>query len=506
MSARQDSDDVAWERSDEAWDEDMRQARQDSVGRKIEAFAGNMFGSPATVVDPIILGGFNAVYPLRIENRPDIVLVRCPLPNRPLFPEEKTLSEAATVTFLSQRTQIPMPKLFNYGVDAEIGPFLVMQDLGSRRDLCDVLAAPREDPDETPVLRADIPEGKLKNVYREVGSFLLQMAQFTFPRIGSLLETSPGCFDVLTRPMTVNMTAIVHQSNIPKSIYPAKDTTYPTADAWYTTLADIQLATLLFQHNDIVESEDNCRTQYVARQLFRRLAKQGRLASFGFSDDNWSAQAQSMTATLPAPSGSGSNAFRLWADDFRPANIMVADDDDGSGSSSNDTILGAVDWEFAYAAPAQFVLNPPWWLLLQVPELWEDGLDDWARVYDGRVRTWLAALEEAERDMPEGALLLAAYMRQSWETGRFWLDYAARKSFAFDAVYWKFLDERFFGEREEALDGHELWKARVDLLSAEERATMERMVQIKMEEAEERVLVEWGDDEARERLASFLFD
>jgi hypothetical protein len=46
----------------------------------------------------------------------------------------------------------------------------------------------------------------------------------------------------------------------------------------------------------------------------------------------------------------------------------------------------------------------------------------------------------------------------------------------------------------------------VDLLSEEEKDAMERMVQIKMEEAKERVLVEWGDEEARERLASFLFD
>ena len=501
MVARQDSDDVAWERSDEVYDEDLRQARRGSVSDRIEAFASKMFRSPATVVTPLMLGGFNAIYPLHIEDHSDPILVRCPLLHQPLFPEEKMISEAATATFLSQHTKIPIPKLFNYGVDTNIGPFLVIQDLGSRRNLCDVLEAPRADRDETPILRADLPESKLHAVYREVGGFLLQMAQLTFPRIGSLLETSPGSFDVLTRPITINMTAIVHQSNIPTSIYPAKDTTFPTAAAWYTALADMQLATLLFQHNDIVDSEGDCRTKYVARQLFRRLAKDGRLASFGFSDDDWSAQAKSscVQAPLPAPPGSGDRAFRLWADDFRPANIMVADD-------GSDAILGAVDWEFAYAAPAQFALNPPWWLLLQMPELWKDGLEDWAREYDGRVRTWLAALEEAERDMPERSFLLARYMRQSWDTGRFWLDYAARKSFAFDTIYWKYLDGMFFGDREDGVSRRELWKVRVNLLTAEERDGMERMVQIKMEEAKERVLVEWGEEEARERLAWFQFD
>ncbi len=503
MSARQDSDDVAWERSDEVWEEDMRRARRHSVCCKIEAFASKSFGSAATIVPPLVLGGFNAIYPIRIEDCSDPVIVRCPLPHQALFPEEKTLSEAATAMFLIQHTQTPIPKLLNYGVDTEIGPFLVMQDLKSRRSLCDVLAAPRESLDDTPVLRADIPESKLKDVYRELGSFLLQIAQFTFPRIGSLLETSPGVFDVLTRPTTLNMQALVHQSNIPLSILPAKHTTYPTTNTWYTALADLHLATLLFQHNDIVTSADDCRTKYIARQLFRRLAKQGRLSTFGFADDDWSAQAQSktLTATLPAPPNSGPNAFRLWADDFRPANILVADD-------ASDAILGALDWEFAYAAPAQFVLDPPWWLLLQVPELWQEGLEDWAGVYDSRIRTWLAAVEEAERGMApgEGAFLLSGYMRQSWETGRFWVDYAARKSYAFDAIYWRYLDERFFGERGEGVSREELWKTRVGLLSEEERGGMERMVLIKMEEAKERVLMEWGDEEARERLASFLFD
>lgn len=46
----------------------------------------------------------------------------------------------------------------------------------------------------------------------------------------------------------------------------------------------------------------------------------------------------------------------------------------------------------------------------------------------------------------------------------------------------------------------------MDLLSAEELAGMEPMVKRKIEESKERVLVEWEDEEARQRLSSFLFD
>ncbi|KAG7285886.1 hypothetical protein NEMBOFW57_008180 [Staphylotrichum longicolle] len=499
MSARQDSDNLAWDQSDELWEKTMKQVRLSSVCRKIEAFAEKIFANPGPMITPLIIGGFNVLYPFRVEGRN--VLIRMPCPNQALFPEEKTLSEAATAAFISQHTQVPVPKLLNHGVDPDIGPFMVIEDLGTRRCMSDVLETPREDPNDVPVLNPDIPETKLRSVYLAVARLVLQLAQPSFPRIGSLLE-SAGTFDVAARPVTLNMSNMVQLANIPRSILPSKDTTYHIADEWYTALADMHIATLLFQHNDMISSEDDCRTKYVARQLFRRLAKQGRLSTFGFAEDNWSAlasahQNEASEARLPAPDGAG--AFRLWSDDFRPVNILV---------NEQDTIVGAIDWEFAYVAPTQFALDPPWWLLLDVPEMWDDGIDDWTKVYEGRLETWLSAMEEAEQDPALGPdfLLLSAYMRESWSTGRFWLNYAARKSWAFDTIYWKYLDERFFGKREEGVPADELWKTRVELLREDERAAMESMMQIKMEESTKRVLVEWEADDARKRLSAFLFD
>jgi hypothetical protein len=96
-------------------------------------------------------------------------------------------------------------------------------------------------------------------------------------------------------------------------------------------------------------------------------------------------------------------------------------------------------------------------------------------------------------------------MRESWDTGRFWVSYGARKSWAFDMAYWRFLDERFFGERGEGVGKEELWKTRVHLLSERERAAMEPFVERKMSEVEERVIVDWDPEEARERLAEVCF-
>ncbi|ENH70977.1 hypothetical protein FOC1_g10008348 [Fusarium oxysporum f. sp. cubense race 1] len=162
----------------------------------------------------------------------------------------------------------------------------------------------------------------------------------------------------------------------------------------------MHMAQLLFQHNDLVDSEDDCRNKYVARYLFHLLAKKGHLSAFGFLEDNW------------------------------PQNILL---------DHHDNIVAALDWEFAYSAPTQFSLDPPWWLLLQLPELWPSGIDDWSQVYEARLRTWLLAMEDEE--WGEGINFpanLSTYLRESWLSGRFWLGYAMRKSWAFDTIFRKY--------------------------------------------------------------------
>ena len=76
----------------------------------------------------------------------------------------------------------------------------------------------------------------------------------------------------------------------------------------------------------------------MARQVFRRLARQGRLSSFGFAEDDWSAQSSRIPASTLSPVPSGSDLFRLWGDDFRAGNILLTDSDD---------IAALIDWEFA---------------------------------------------------------------------------------------------------------------------------------------------------------------
>ncbi|KAF5599326.1 aromatic-amino-acid decarboxylase [Fusarium pseudocircinatum] len=87
---------------------------------------------------------------------------------------------------------------------------------------------------------------------------------------------------------------------------------------------------------------------------------------------------------------------------------------------------------------------------------------------------------------------LSTYMRESWQTGPFFLSYAAH--------------ERFFGDLDPGVVKGDLCTTRIDLLSDGERTAMEPFVQRKMTEGKERRIVEWDETEARKRFSELLFN
>ncbi|OQE38417.1 hypothetical protein PENCOP_c008G05547 [Penicillium coprophilum] len=89
---------------------------------------------------------------------------------------------------------------------------------------------------------------------------------------------------------------------------------------------------------------------------------------------------------------------------------------------------------------------------------------------------------------------LSIPMRESWESGDFWIMYAARSNFAFDAIYWQKIDKRFFEPMTTCLDPSNAWKEKVDILEPEERQKLEEYVDPKLRHMETRVLA-WDPDE-----------
>ena len=134
-------------------------------------------------------------------------------------------------------------------------------------------------------------------------------------------------------------------ANYPPGDLPAD--TFSTATDYFMALARNHLTHLRTQRNDAIENEADCRKKYVARCLFLQIAK-------NFSKAH------------------NKGPFRLVCDDLRPSNV-IADD--------KLNLRCVIDWEFSYAAPAEFTYCSPWWLLLAHPDEWEDSLDSFLAQY-----------------------------------------------------------------------------------------------------------------------------
>ncbi len=48
----------------------------------------------------------------------------------------------------------------------------------------------------------------------------------------------------------------------------------------------MHIAHIVFQHNDLTIAKDDCRNRFVGRLLFRKLAKEGKLSTVGFVEDD----------------------------------------------------------------------------------------------------------------------------------------------------------------------------------------------------------------------------
>ncbi|KAI1753171.1 phosphotransferase family protein [Xylaria castorea] len=482
-----DKDDLVWEKLDEATDEWDISIRTKETYRAVANLILKYKEGQAELMHQAIKGGYNVVYRLEYKDGSSAVM-RVPIRGIVPFPDEKVRYEVATMRYVAANTTIPVPHVYYYGTTADnpigLGPFIIMDYIEHHQSMTRELLDPKRAANERPILDPDIGEEKLEFLYSQAANILLQLSFLKFPRIGSLVEKEGGIStSVEGRPLIANMNDLIVHTNAPASILPSQ--TYASADEWYRALADMHITQLAFQHNDAVEDEDDAREKYVVRQLFRKLAAERRLA--------------------PEPESDG--GFTLFSEDFRPTNILLDKDL---------RVVGVIDWEFAYAAPAQFSFDPPWWLLLEEPEYWTGGYRVWMEAYEPRLRTFLRMLEAEEKKMTDADIAekvgrmslagggktevpLSQRMRESWEKRTWMRNYAARKSWAFDLIWWKFLDESYFGSNE-----NEDYQIRLELLSESQREAMEAFVACKMEESRNPGIVEWGDKQAADRLAKLL--
>lgn len=457
MEKRMMFDEVLWDQSDELFAVWKKKLFNDDVFRDIGRLIIKHRGGPAEELFPPQKGAFNVILRMKFLDGGSAI-IRFPAPGYSVFPEEKVQREVSTMRFIEQNTGIRVPHVLHYGkteeLPAELGPFIIMEYIENDSDLVDALNIPGRSDDDRPILDPNIAGERLRSVYSEMAELVLQLARHSFSEIGCISANEDDDFNnkwtVTDRPLTINMNELVQLGGFPPDLLPQH--TFKTASAYFVALAEMHMTHLSSQRNDAIVSEEDCRRKYIARCLFRKLARENRLCYYE------------------------NGPFKLFCDDLRPANVLA-------NSQCNYGAVGVIDWEFSYAAPAEFAYSPPSWLLLERPEYWEQGLNDWTRVYEQRLPVFLEELQKREGIAFKHGIIsedgrLSKHMRESWENGDFWVSYAARRSWAFDMVYWEKIDRRFFGPGD--------LEDRLGLLTPEERHGLDSLLQRKLAEKGEK--------------------
>ncbi|OJJ67658.1 hypothetical protein ASPBRDRAFT_58755 [Aspergillus brasiliensis CBS 101740] len=399
----------------------------DSKAELAAFVAGRREGGGTAEYVGFLKGSFNFSFRFSFgDGQPD-ALIRFPKPGHTAtaYRDEKVVNEVQVMEYLRQNTDIPIPRIHSWGLLAEsphhLGPFIIMDHVNGTL-LSTLLRQPDQ---EDMILNPDIDNTTLDKIYSQIAYYLFQLSQLTFARIGAISKDQA--------------------SNEWHPLSPGySDDRFPTApfdraSDYLRSIASEHLTHLWIQRN-LADDPEIAQKRFIARHQFAQL--------------------------IPKYYPEDSGLCIPFCDDMRPSNMLI--------DPETLRITAILDFEFTNAMPAEFTYDPPWWLLLSGPEVWLErcAMDEFRTLYEPRLEQFLGALERVEMKMtlevkPPGGPSLSTRMRDSWRTGRFWFDYAARKSFDVDIIYWAALHNGGTG---------------VELLDDKARAEVESFTQIKMEQ------------------------
>lgn len=211
----------------------------------MESLTEKWCGKRAGLITLLMIGGYNVIYRICLEGASnDDVVIRVPCLAMVQFPDEKTLAEVTTMRYIKDKTDIPVPCVYHYGLSdhsPDISQFIIMLYIENNGSLSVMLNDHKTRPGEIHTSDPNTPEDKLENLYSQMAGYLLQLSQQHFPLIGPLVVAGQNSYSVASRPISVNMNNMVQLANIPPAILPPSDKTYKTADEWYIALAEVHI-------------------------------------------------------------------------------------------------------------------------------------------------------------------------------------------------------------------------------------------------------------------------
>lgn len=362
--------------------------------------------------------------PIDDEVYTDVVIV-FPMPGRTAthLRDEKVLNQVYAMEYLRENTSLPVPKVRGYGTRLEtphdnyeryllqFGPFIVM-DYIEGTPLSNILTSANQ-PVDTHL------NSNIEKIYRQIATYHLQISRLTLPHIGSISKSSnQDPHFTLKRPLTPTINTLSSLHSYPASQLPTGPFTSTTS--YLASIAHLYKTNLLTQRN-IAPTPEILRKRFLARRGFEAL-----IPKYVGKDTDVD------TDTGP---------FKPFLSQLTPSNILL--------DPSTLEIKGVLGAGWMNAIPAQFAYDPPAWLLGKEPEEWvvRGAVREFEEMYGEMLEGFLRVLREVEDEDGGGAgadgrkKRLSERMREGWETGRFWFDYAVRKGEVVDCVYWDVLRE-----------------------------------------------------------------
>ena len=117
------------------------------------------------------------------------------------YADEKVAMEVEVLMLVRERTSIPVPKVYSWGLAADnplgLGPFIPMDFIEGIH----VSTLLRDSDSDSILIREDISDRDIEYLYRQISWFQLQLFHLNFDRIGNLPTLKRG-FSAPVRPLT----------------------------------------------------------------------------------------------------------------------------------------------------------------------------------------------------------------------------------------------------------------------------------------------------------------
>ena len=188
-----------------SWARKFNDVRGAGIAGWVSTFRHNL---PCEIVSDHC-GSFNWSCKVRFEDGTQW-MVRFAVPGRVMKGDEKVSHEVATMQFVKEQTNIPVPSIIAWGLSHEnplgLGPFIIMEFIEG--EPLNTILQQHQEAGEIRILRPDISDGELAVIYRQIANILLELSAHDFPRIGSLSNASDTDDCVRSRPLTLKMNEI----------------------------------------------------------------------------------------------------------------------------------------------------------------------------------------------------------------------------------------------------------------------------------------------------------